>query len=173
PSLCREPVGQATADVSGGTGLYRFSWTDGSGQVVGTNSTITGLSPGIYTLIVNDENQCQVSEVVGIPSADGPAAEITSISPARCSDSADGSAALAVNGNGPFSFQWPDGSTNHVSYHLSRGPHLVQIRDANGCVTVATVHIEAPDTLMLELVEANRPQCHGDCNGSLTVAAHG
>ena len=37
---------------------YSYLWTDGSGALVGTTSSVTGLSAGTYTVVVTDDNGC-------------------------------------------------------------------------------------------------------------------
>ena len=55
PSCAGVCDGSITATVSGGTPPYTYSWTDGSGSSVGTNSpTISGLCSGNYNLEVSD-----------------------------------------------------------------------------------------------------------------------
>jgi hypothetical protein len=59
--------GSAAVNVSGGSGLYTFQWSNG-----GAGSVINNLSAGVYTVTVTDEtNGCQVVEsgVVGIGAA--------------------------------------------------------------------------------------------------------
>ncbi len=45
--------GSATANPSGGTAPYSYSWSNG-----GTSQTITGLSAGTYDVTVTDDNSC-------------------------------------------------------------------------------------------------------------------
>lgn len=58
-----EADGIIESDVTGGTGEYDYMWTGPNGFYV-TEPTISNLLPGIYTLIVSDENQC--SEVLSV-----------------------------------------------------------------------------------------------------------
>jgi gliding motility-associated-like protein len=56
PAKCPDSDdGSITIDLEGGTAPYRFLWNDGI-----TTADRTGLSPGTYTLIVRDTNNCQV-----------------------------------------------------------------------------------------------------------------
>ncbi len=54
PSCGSCPNGSATANVSGGTPGYNYSWSP-SGQV---GKTATGLTAGVYTVYVTDANSC-------------------------------------------------------------------------------------------------------------------
>jgi len=53
--------GTATVMPTGGTGTYTYQWSNGS-----TTNMATGLSVGDYTVIVKDENLCQISKTATI-----------------------------------------------------------------------------------------------------------
>jgi hypothetical protein len=65
-----ESNGQASVSVTGGTPPYSYSWNDPDAQ---TSFTATGLTPGVYKVIVTDKNNCtktdsvEVLGTVGIP----------------------------------------------------------------------------------------------------------
>ena len=42
-------------DVVGGSGNYNYSWSDLTGNIISTESSLFDLSPGVYTVIVTDE----------------------------------------------------------------------------------------------------------------------
>ena len=47
--------------VEGGDGQYSYRWTDGAGETLGTDKTLTVTQVGDYYLVVKDGQQCQVS----------------------------------------------------------------------------------------------------------------
>ncbi len=49
--------GSISIDVNGGTGTYTFQWFL-NGGIVGISKDLDNLAPGIYSLIIVDENQC-------------------------------------------------------------------------------------------------------------------
>ena len=51
--------------VEGGTGLYSYSWSNGS-----NSEDLTGIGPGTYDLIVSDENGCDESVSITISEPD-------------------------------------------------------------------------------------------------------
>lgn len=64
-------------EVSGGTGAYTYQWS-----VAGSSSRITGLSSGNYSVLVEDENGCQIAEEnIELESCDGPGGECFSHTP--------------------------------------------------------------------------------------------
>jgi hypothetical protein len=54
--------GTATVAATGGTPGYTYSWSPGGG----TTSTITGLGPGLYTVVVTDANGCSKTDTVTV-----------------------------------------------------------------------------------------------------------
>ena len=63
-TIIEDGSGSATANVSGGTPPYSYSWDNGQ-----TSSTATGLSAGTATVTVEDANACtQSSDItIGMP----------------------------------------------------------------------------------------------------------
>ena len=54
--------GEATVVTSGGTGTVTYNWSPSGGN----NNIATGLAPGTYTVIIVDENQCDITATVDI-----------------------------------------------------------------------------------------------------------
>jgi len=61
---CLTNNGSITVSASGGTGPYQYGWASGA---FGTNSTLSNLKFGQYTVIVKDANDCQKSITVQVP----------------------------------------------------------------------------------------------------------
>jgi len=66
PSCAVCPDGKATANVTGGTPAYTYSWDNGQ-----TSATATGLIAGTYTCIITDANGCQSSTDVTLTFSTG------------------------------------------------------------------------------------------------------
>jgi hypothetical protein len=58
PSDCGGSNGSLTGAVASGTSPFQYTWTNGSGAVVGTTSSVSGLPAGTYFLNVSDGNGC-------------------------------------------------------------------------------------------------------------------
>lgn len=56
-------TGTVELAVQGGTGTYTFSWSGPNG-FTSNNQNLTDLSPGFYTVIVQDENGCIASDSI-------------------------------------------------------------------------------------------------------------
>ena len=58
---CGEANGTITATATGGTAPYEYAWDDAAAQ---TTATATGLTGGIYTVVVTDADGCSATESI-------------------------------------------------------------------------------------------------------------
>ena len=58
---CGQANGSATADASGGNGIYSYEWSNGE-----TTASVTGLAGGVYTVYITDANDCVATTTVQI-----------------------------------------------------------------------------------------------------------
>jgi hypothetical protein len=175
PAFCSNPAGTARAVVTGGAGGYTYSWRNSNAAtvVLDTDDVLAGVTGGIYTLIVHDNNACPMSENVPITSTDG--AKSTYIATAaKCFDSSDGSAAITITaGDGPFVIEWPDGQNTLQGVNLKKDQYDVLITDGHHCTVIQTVDVPAPDAIELSVANSTIPTCNGSCDGQLTLEATG
>lgn len=123
-ALCPGETTTITATVSGGTGPYNVSWSNGS-----TASAIT-VGPGTYTVNVTDASGCFVATdnitIVAYPIPNinaGPDQTVCFGSP------------VTLNATGGVSYTWNNGVQNGISFVQSVGTvaYTVIGTDANGC----------------------------------------
>ncbi len=89
--------GSATANVTGGTPAYSYTWA----PIGGNASTATGLTAGVYTVNVKDANNCTSSKTVNIAQP----------APINTSISVSGGTLTAVQSGGVY--QWVDCNNNY------------------------------------------------------------
>ncbi len=75
---CAGGFGSASAIASNGTPQYTYSWFNASGVQIGSSDSITGLSPGVYTVSVIDSTGCTAQGVANIDLLSDPYALIDS-----------------------------------------------------------------------------------------------
>jgi len=129
--------------IAGGTEPYVFAWSNGS-----TDSTITGLCAGDYTLTVTDGNGCIfiTTETVGGPSP--LVITLDSIDDATCTNTGDGAVQITVTGgSAPYTYNWISDTTSILtSSDLSgvlAGNYTLIVTDVNGCTLADTFTIDA------------------------------
>ena len=163
--------GGASVSVTGGTPNYSFLWSNGS-----TDSIVTNLSSGNYTVWVTDQQGCMDSLLVNIPE---PAATVTAnasfIAGVSCIGASDGSAYLILTGGtSPFTYLWSSGETNDTSNALPSGLNWVYVVDSMGCGDTATINITQPDSVLAVAARVWTPiSCIGSSDGVVFALASG
>ncbi|WP_461305114.1 Ig-like domain-containing protein, partial [Aureisphaera sp.] len=164
--------GTATANPSGGTPPYTYSWSPG-GE---TTQTITGLSAGDYTVTVTDANGCSDIATVTVNPGTCQGLSVTATStPVSCNGGSDGTATASISGGvGAFGYLWsPGGQTTQSISGLTAGSYTVTVTDATTqCTSDFTVTVNEPSVLSSGIAVNNVP-CFGDATGSLDLTVTG
>nr|WP_321405543.1 PKD domain-containing protein [uncultured Carboxylicivirga sp.] len=150
-----EAVGSLSAAVTGGSGNYSYSWSNGA-----TTAAINNVLAGVYTLQVTDlDLGCTF---IGAYTIKQPASPISidavNITDVLCYGEATGEIEIIVSGGtAPYTYSWtgsgnPSGS-NPTS--MVAGTYSVIIEDANGC-TLNSGNIEI--TQPISHITVSNPQ---------------
>lgn len=140
PVLCHnQSNGSLTALPSGAT----YQWNTSA-----TTQTISGLSPGTYTVTVT-QGGCSASASATLTN---PAVLSASITPTNvtCKGGTNGSATANPSGGvSPYTYQWSSGgaTTSQTNTGLSAGTYTVTVTDVNGCTTATNVTIGYSNSL--------------------------
>ena len=182
-NTCGACSGSATANPSGGTAPYTYTWTPVGGNAVND----PGLCVGNYTLMVGDANGCPPATATFTISPIVTIAIAASSQSVSCNNGCDGSAnATASNGQAPYNMVWTSSPTYTVSQScaalpspatctataLCPGTYVITATDVNGCVNKDSVTIGNPPALTVIGTQTN-VKCFGTCTGSATVTPAG
>lgn len=139
--------GTITVEVSGGTGAIFYAITPNLNQF-DTRNTFTGLGPGIYDIIAQDENGCFITFQFTITEPAPIDAAVTAM-PEVCAGSEDGTVILTISGGvAPYSTAFNSNNTTDFVQDqtffsdLAAGTYVIFIRDAQDCETNVIVEIE-------------------------------
>jgi gliding motility-associated-like protein len=164
--------GIASATAGGGIGPYSYTWA----PIGGNAATANNLSSGIYTITINDANNCgpvnNTVQIVEPPSLSLTASQVQSVS---CFGGSNGIAsATAGGGIGSYSYTWaPSGGNAATANNLSFGIYTITISDANNCGPLnTTVQINEPPSLSIS-ASGQSVTCFGYSDGSATVNVSG
>jgi gliding motility-associated-like protein len=160
--------GSATANPTGGTGPYSYSWTSG-----GNAQTESNLFAGTYTVTITDANGCSQSQSFTVPQNGALNSSITSVN-ILCSGGNNGSATVSASGgNPPYSYLWaPSGGTNATATGLAAGTYTCTITDNSGCVTQQMAVVTEPPQITTSEIHSNI-LCNGNSTGTATVQVNG
>jgi hypothetical protein len=138
-------TGAIDLTVSGGTGIYAYSWNTGA-----ITQDITGLAAGLYMVTVIDANGCTATTVATITQPQSPLTLSTAQVNVLCNGANTGSINLTPTGGIPlYTYLWSNGSTLQDPQNLVAGTYFVTVTDANGCTAQASTTITQPLALLL------------------------
>ena len=162
--------GTLTITGTGGWGDYVYQWQRVSdGIVVGNTSTVIGLAPGDYRLVITDRNGtgCTLTtpiQTIGSPPEIVPSATIND---ALCNGASNGSIDLSVIGGvGPYTYSWSNGATTQDISGLTAGNYTVTITDNSGCTDVSSYSVGEPAVLTIN-PNIRDVNCFGDNTGRI------
>ncbi|MBW8050712.1 MAG: T9SS type A sorting domain-containing protein [Cytophagales bacterium] len=167
---CGDSNGVAIVAVSGGVSPYIYQWNDPMAQ---TNDTAAGLSVGLYTITVADNNGCIAVDTVMVNN-DVPVATITAIFSASCNGLCDGTATVSASGGvTPYAYLWDNGETTATAIALCAGNRTVTVTDSNNCIAADTVTINEPTAINITILSSADVSCNGGNDGSIDITVSG
>ena len=172
--LCQgNNTGQVSATVSGGSGLYTYSWSNGSVSITSANaSQISNLIAQNYTVTISDAAGCSVLSVINLTQPSVITSSFQTI-PVSCFGTSSGSAVVsAIGGTGGFTYAWSNAATGQTASFLSASSYTVTITDANACSSTTNLTLTNPPPLTAPLFTTNNASC-GQSNGSIIAFSSG
>ncbi|MCD6069241.1 MAG: hypothetical protein K0S33_4067 [Bacteroidetes bacterium] len=155
--------GAVSVSATGGTGALSFNWTPGNPTGNGT-ATITGLTAGIYTCTVSDDNSCIGTTTITIAE---PAAALAASSTATSVLCNGGTADVTVSATGGTPAYTGTGAFPGVT----AGTYSYTVTDANGCTAATTITVNEP-ALLTAASTATLVLCNGG-TAVVSVSANG
>jgi hypothetical protein len=143
--------GSAKLSVKVGRGEpYKISCSNGSKDVWEADNLV----PGVYSVVVADTYNCEVTSTFEIKSAIEGINMAETIQNVTCSNPASGAILLAVSGgSGTLKFRWSNGATSKDILSVPACSYSVLITDGSGCTyeVYYTVQDSAPLKLAFEV----------------------
>ena len=165
-ATCNTGSGQIMLDVSGGTGAFSYTWSDGHEDRDNLN-----LLPGEYTVTVSDANNCSIEESYEIENIDIEAELEFEIINNSCYEGQDGSIQI-LNSNDFASFSWSTSSEDSEVSNLSAGEYTLNYTTADGCTGEQFFEVSEPSLISAEAT-VNNNLCFGDNNGTIGLEIRG
>lgn len=163
-------TGTATAEATGGTAPYSYSWNSVPLQ---TTQAAVNLPAGNYIVTVTDNNGCISTASVTIIQPHAALSASASVTDAGCNGGADGSIDLTVsNGTAPFTFLWSNGAITEDLDNIPAGTYNVTVNDANGCTASASATVSQPSAVA-GIINVTDPGCFGESTGSCNLTVTG
>jgi gliding motility-associated-like protein len=166
--------GSAQVAVSGGSGNYTYSWSNGANV-----PSINGLSVGTYTVGVKDNvTGCSVvgAYVVGAPD---PIFVSETVINVNCYGQSTGRINInTFGGNGSYTYSWINSSSVVVSTNqnlagVQAGTYTLNIKDAQNCTFSKVYTITQPAEPLNHSVTISNAKCFATPTGKIDVEVWG
>ena len=165
--ICHNGTSQAEINVWGGTQPLIYNWSNGS------NSYITTVASGTYSISVTDQNGCYISQFFSLTNPD-PIINTTTSTTVSCFGENNGSAGINTTNGGtaPYSYLWSDGQNTNIASGLFAGTYYCTITDINGCSDYISVDVLEPDEI-INTTSSIDASCYDNCDGSISITTNG
>lgn len=169
--------GSALITPSGGTvsSGYQYAWTHDANN---TTNTATGLSGGIYTVQVTDDNGCQQDYSFTLGSVNGPQTAMDSVNVLCFGDTTGMAIVNVTGGSGNYTYTWyngalqPIGQTDSAATGLTAGMYIVEVNSA-GCIAFDSVQVLEPQQLVILVTDSVAATCFNSTDASATISVSG
>ncbi len=167
----------------GGAPISNYSWSNN--QSGASLSSITGLTPGTYTVTITDQSMCETIDSAVVVAPSPLVLDSTSTISPTCPGEGGGVATVYLSGGTPpYFYDWSVdafdgiGNTTIGGGVITAGDYSVTVTDANGCTPVVVdVTIEDPPSIQatFDFASIEPVSCYLSqgvpCDGQATVSA--
>ncbi len=163
-ATCGANNGAVSVTPQGGTAPYDFLWSTSD-----TTSSLSGLSPGSYSVTVTDQGGCSDSITLTVADNGGMlSVDISDYQNVLCYGDSSGYAMVSATGaGGNYTYQWSNGDTDSLAENLSAGTYYVTVSEGE-CVGTDSITINEPTQLAYDY-EQDSVSCYGYSDGSITL----
>lgn len=121
----------------------QYDWGEGNSS----DSILTGLCSGIYSVTLTDANGCAITKDFSLANPKGHTLK-DSVTDAICKDDCNGAISLYVDAHDSCTILWQDnGSNDTLRPSLCPGTYIVTIIDSNGCIINDTLVVKTKSLL--------------------------
>lgn len=134
--------GVATVTAVGGTITSSYSYLWGTTPMQST-AIATGLSTGVYSVSVWDDNGCSTTSSVTLTEPSAVTASIVTTD-VTCKGGSDGTLTVTASGGNPnYYYLWSNGETTATIANLFEGSYSVTAIDVNTCIGALSTQVDA------------------------------
>lgn len=140
------PAGSIITVFSSPFGIDNYLWSTGD-----TTSSIDSISPGVYTVMVTDNNGCSDTFEVDAPPPSGPTIDEVIIGRIRCQGDSNGYLVVQYDTSASIStILWNGIEGGDSLINLPADTYEVRIVDTLQCLSAETVVLSDPDSLIIQ-----------------------
>jgi hypothetical protein len=153
--------------IEGGTPEYSILWANKK-----TDSIISGLKAGKYSVTVSDKNNCKAKKTIVLTEPQEPLRiDIEKINPV-CYGQKSGSIYVKASGGKPdYDFEWSNGEHAQNLIGLGAGKYTLTVKDNLGCERIKIIELKEPEQLKAEAKITNTKK--GEATGAIILTITG
>jgi len=160
--------------VSGGVGPYQFAWTNSVPTPIASTEDLTNIPAETYTVLITDDNGCQLSLTREITEPLLPLASSTTVVDVLCFGENTGEIDLSINGGTPpYTYSWNSGQTTEDISALLAGTYTFNVLDDNNCPISGSVVVSQPAFPLNVTNTIQDVACFGESNGQIDLTVTG
>ncbi len=170
PQCANEPV-DLTANGTGGTAPYSYTWDNGLGT--GQNHTVTISVNTTYSVTITDDLGCSAENTVDVIINEVPTLTATADPNPQCSAEPVDLSANGAGGTAPYSYVWDNGlgaGQSHTVNPVANTTYSVTVTDDAGCTAETTVNVLINLLPSVTATANPNPQC---ANEPVDLGANG
>ncbi|WP_066633233.1 hypothetical protein [Labilibacter marinus] len=170
-----ENNGTIKLNVTGGTPPYSYKWSD----ITDNTEQRTGLSVGLYSVVVTDQSGCTIEKSITISELADPCVNFSlSVNKTDCNQGeSNGEISLSgTNGKEPYVYDWSDIDDDIATrINLNPGKYDVIVTDNNNCFIEKNITIaQIADPCIDFDAGVSSINCNeGESNGSISISCSG
>jgi gliding motility-associated-like protein len=168
--VCSAALGEAVATASGGSEPYNYQWND---PMMQNGPIATGLTQGVYTVLVTDAIGC--TAVTNVTIGDTPISLSSTYTQVSCPGGSDGTATVnIIPSPASATYNWIDagGQTTQTATGLGAGTYTVEVETDNGCTDQIQVVVDEIPGMQVSLVSSSDVTCNSGNDGMVEVSVN-
>lgn len=124
--------------INSGEQYSNYQWSTGS-----TNSMISNLTPGLYSVTVTNENDCILSGASEIHEPEELVIYTDSYTDSICPENSGHINITVHGGTMPYNYNWSNSENTEDLSNLTPGFYALSVTDANDCFSMKEFHVDS------------------------------
>lgn len=168
PTCSRGNDGSIQVTAIGGNAPYTYAWNGNAGS-----NSLSGISPGTYSLRVTDANSCAFSQNITVADVAPIVVDILNQVTPSCASSTDGSLYVqATGGSGALTYLWSTTVPGPQLNSVGAGNYSIKVTDSRNCSKQREITLIAP-TPITESLSVTPALCNGGSSGTIMSTPQG
>jgi gliding motility-associated-like protein len=134
-----------------------YAWTPNAGN----GATVNGLSTGVYSVIVSNNDQCTDDSTFTLTEPDPIVVTMIDSVGSECGEANGYLTVSATGGQGGFSYVWNNGNNGSTNTGIDAGNHTVTVTDAAGCSVNEVLDLGCTELLPIVVPQLITPNGDG------------